>query len=198
MLFHDAGAAPDIPGSRGILKMESTALVFLAIIRHDGRNREQCSPKLRGANMSETRYLQPDWFTRNVFNRVVRGLGRLGISLAGSRELRVRGRKSGEWRSTPVNPLVVDGQRYLVAPRGTTQWVRNIRVTKEGELRRGRRVERFQAVEVSDDAKVPVLRSYLDNWAWEAGKFFGVGKDASDADLARIAAGFPVFQVIPL
>jgi deazaflavin-dependent oxidoreductase (nitroreductase family) len=147
--------------------------------------------------MSEARYVKPDWFTRNVFNRVIRGLARMGISVAGSRELRVRGRKSGEWRSTPVNLLVVDGQRYLVAPRGTTQWVRNIRVTKEAELRRGRRVERFEAVELSDDAKVPVLRHYLDRWSWEAGQFFeGVDKKATDADLARIAPGFPVFQVV--
>ena len=147
--------------------------------------------------MTEPRYLAPDWFTRNVFNRMVRGLARMGISLAGSRELRVQGRKSGEWRSTPVNPLTVDGTRYLVAPRGTTQWVRNIRVSNEGELRRGRHVERFRVAEVADDAKVPVLREYLHKWSWEAGQFFGVGKDASDDDLAHIAAGFPVFQILP-
>jgi deazaflavin-dependent oxidoreductase (nitroreductase family) len=151
----------------------------------------------RGVIVSDTRYLKPDWFTRNVFNRAVRRLTRFGVSVAGSRELRVRGRSSGEWRSTPVNLLTVDGQRYLVAPRGTTQWVRNIRVTSEAELRRGRHVERFRAVELADDAKVPVLRGYLERWSWEAGKFFGVGRDATDADLAGIAPGFPVFQVVP-
>ena len=72
-------------------------------------------------------YVEPGWFTRNVFNRVVAVLTRLGISVWGSRELRVRGRKSGEWRTTPVNLLTFDGARYLVAPRGTTQWVRNLR-----------------------------------------------------------------------
>jgi deazaflavin-dependent oxidoreductase (nitroreductase family) len=148
--------------------------------------------------MTETRYLAPDWFTRNVFNRAVRALTRLGISVAGSRELRVRGRKSGEWRSTPVNPLVVDNTRYLVAPRGTTEWVRNIRVAKEGELRRGRRSEAFRVSEIADDAKVPVLREYLRKWGWEVGQFFeGIDKTASDEDLARIAPGFPVFQVLP-
>lgn len=147
--------------------------------------------------MSETRYVRPGWFTRHVFNATVQGLTRMGVSVAGSRELRVRGRKSGEWRSTPVNLLTVDGERYLVSPRGTTQWVRNIRVSGTGELRRGRRTEPFRAAEVTDDAKVPVLRSYLDKWGWEVGQFFeGVDKSATDDDLARIAPGFPVFRVL--
>jgi deazaflavin-dependent oxidoreductase (nitroreductase family) len=146
--------------------------------------------------MSETRYVQPGWFTKHIFNGSVQGLTRLGISVAGSRELRVRGRKSGEWRSTPVNLLTVDGQRYLVAPRGTTHWVRNIRVSGEGELRHGRRTESFRAVEVTDDAKIPVLREYLRKWGWEVGAFFdGVDKNASDDDLVHIAPGFPVFRV---
>src|SRR3954454_21475652 len=98
-----------------------------------------------------TRYLQPGWFTRNVFNSSVRGLTKLGISVAGSRVLRVRGRKSGEWRTTPVNLLTIDGQRYLVSPRGQTQWVRNIRVTDTGELRVGRRTETFRAEELADE-----------------------------------------------
>jgi deazaflavin-dependent oxidoreductase (nitroreductase family) len=147
--------------------------------------------------MSETRYVEPGWFTRNIFNRSVRRLTRLGISVAGSRELRVRGRKSGEWRTTPVNLLSADGDRYLVSPRGTTQWVRNIRSSGAGELRVGRRVESFRAAELPDEAKVPVLREYLRKWGWEVGAFFeGVDKSATDDDLARIAPGFPVFRVL--
>jgi deazaflavin-dependent oxidoreductase (nitroreductase family) len=149
--------------------------------------------------MTEPRYQQPGWFTRNVFNRTVRGLTRMGVSVAGSRELRVRGRTSGEWRSTPVNLVTVEGQKYLVAPRGTTQWVRNIRVTPEGELRIGRRVESFRGSELPDDAKVPVLREYITRWGWEVGQFFeGVDKNATDADLVRIAPDFPVFRVLPV
>src|SRR3954471_22147027 len=105
--------------------------------------------------MSEARYVEPGWFTKHVFNRSVRRLTRWGISVAGSRELRVRGRTSGEWRSTPVNLLTISGERYLVAPRGVTQWVRNIRVTPEAELRVGRRTERFRAAELADADKVP-------------------------------------------
>jgi deazaflavin-dependent oxidoreductase (nitroreductase family) len=144
-----------------------------------------------------TRYVQPGWFTRRIFNGAVRGLTRIGISVAGSRELRVRGRTSGEWRTTPVNLLTVGGERYLVAPRGQTQWVRNIRAAGAGELRVGRRTESFRIAEVGDDRKAPILRDYLRRWGWEVGAFFeGVDKFASDDDLARIAPGFPVFRII--
>jgi deazaflavin-dependent oxidoreductase (nitroreductase family) len=148
--------------------------------------------------MSDTRYIRPGWFTTHVFNGAVRNLARVGVGVAGAQELRVRGRNSGEWRNTPVNPLTVDGGRYLVAPRGTTQWVRNIRVSGEGELRRGRRSEPFRAAEVPDEEKLPVLREYIRKWGWEVGQFFeGVDKNATDADLARIAPDFPVFHVLP-
>jgi deazaflavin-dependent oxidoreductase (nitroreductase family) len=145
------------------------------------------------------RYLEPGWFTRNVFNRTVRGLTRLGVSVRGSRELRVRGRVSGEWRTTPVNLLTHEGRQYLVAPRGETQWVRNIRVAGGGELRVGRRVEEFRAVELDDAAKPALLRAYLRRWKAEVGVFFdGVGPDASDDELAAIAPGYPVFAVEPV
>jgi len=145
------------------------------------------------------RYLAPGWFTRNVFNRLVRRLTLLGISIRGSRELRVKGRTSGEWRSTPVNLLVIDGVQYLVAPRGTTQWVRNLRVATSGELRVGRRVEPFHAVEMADADKPGILREYLRLWKAEVGVFFnGVSADATDAELLAIAAGYPVFVIEPL
>lgn len=146
--------------------------------------------------MTENRYLQPGWFTRNVFNRAVRRLTRMGISVAGSRELRVRGRSSGEWRTTPVNLLTIDGERYLVAPRGITQWVRNMRAAHGGELRVGRRTEAFRAVELSDTDKPAVLREYVRKWKWEVGVFFdGIDGDSSDEQLLAIAPGFPVFRV---
>jgi deazaflavin-dependent oxidoreductase (nitroreductase family) len=143
------------------------------------------------------RYLAPGWFTRNVFNRSVRWLTRRGVSVAGSRELRVRGRTSGEVRSTVVNMLTVGGDRYLVAPRGVTQWVRNIRVAGDAELRVGRRVEQVDATELGDDEKVPVRRAYVQRWRWEVGTFFeGLSKDPTDDDLRAIAPGFPVFGLV--
>jgi deazaflavin-dependent oxidoreductase (nitroreductase family) len=141
-------------------------------------------------------YQEPGWFTRNVFNRAVAGLTRMGVSVWGSRELRVRGRTSGEWRTTPVNLLTVDGTRYLVAPRGITQWVRNLRVAGTGELRVGKRVEAFHATEIADAEKPPILRAYLKRWKAEVGVFFGgVGADSSEADLLRIAPDHPVFKL---
>ncbi|MEU6186378.1 nitroreductase family deazaflavin-dependent oxidoreductase [Nocardia sp. NPDC047038] len=143
-----------------------------------------------------TRYVGPAGFDA-VFNRIANLLPKLGISVMGSRLLAVRGRKSGEWRTTMVNLMVrEDGERFLVAPRGHTQWVRNLRVAGGGELRLGRKVEVFAATEVPDADKVPLLRLYLRKWGWEVGKFFeGVTKDATDEELAAIAPGFPVFQL---
>src|SRR4051794_25705778 len=146
--------------------------------------------------MSESRYVAPGWFTRNVFNRTVAGLTRLGLSVYGSRILVVRGRTSGLPRSVPVNVLTHNGTRYLVAPRGTTQWVRNLRAAGEGELRLGRRTESFRASEIADEDKTEVLRYYLNRWAWEVGAFFdGVGAKASDDDLRRIAPDHPIFAI---
>ncbi len=142
------------------------------------------------------RFQQPGWFTKHVFNRIVAALARLGISLAGSRVLEVRGRKSGEWRQTPVNPLDFEGRRYLVAPRGNTQWVRNIRVSGGGRLVRGRRVEEFRATEVPEPDRPPLLRAYLEKWKWESGAFFGgVGPDSSEEELRRIAPDHPAFRI---
>ncbi len=144
--------------------------------------------------MSE-RFVRPTRLD-GVFNAAVAAMTRVGLPLAGSRVLAVRGRSSGEWRTTPVNPLRVDGDRYLVAPRGTTQWVRNLRAAGGGELRAGRKAEVFQAEEVADADKPPILRAYLVAWAWEVGRFFdGVDKNSSDERLREIAPGFPVFRL---
>jgi deazaflavin-dependent oxidoreductase (nitroreductase family) len=141
-------------------------------------------------------YQRPGWFTTHVFNRVVAALTRAGISVAGSRVLEVRGRKSGAPRRTPVNLLALDGQPYLVAPRGTTQWVRNLRASGEGRLLVGRRGERFTATELGDEDKLPILREYLRRWKWEVGAFFGgVGPESSDDELRRIAPEHPVFRI---
>ncbi|MCE7003382.1 nitroreductase family deazaflavin-dependent oxidoreductase [Kibdelosporangium philippinense] len=131
-----------------------------------------------------------------IFNPVAKFLTQIGISLAGSRVLAVRGRKSGEWRTVPVNPLTYNGERYLVAPRGHTQWVRNMRAAGGGELRLGRKVEPFQAVEIPDDEKPEILRLYLKKWAWEVGRFFeNVTAESSDERLREIAPDFPVFRL---
>jgi deazaflavin-dependent oxidoreductase (nitroreductase family) len=142
-------------------------------------------------------YRAPGWFTRNVSNRAVAFMTRHGVSVLGSRVLAVRGRTSGEWRTTPVNLLEYEGKRYLVAPRGEAQWVRNLRVAGTGQLRVGKRVEDFGARELGENEKLPVLRAYLRKWRVEVGVFFeGVGPDSTDQEIRSIAPRHPAFEVL--
>jgi deazaflavin-dependent oxidoreductase (nitroreductase family) len=141
-------------------------------------------------------YRAPGWLTKNVFNVLVAGAMRLGISVLGSRILRVRGRKSGVWRTVPVNVLTLRDDRYLVAPRGNTEWSRNLRVAGEGELHLGRRSEPFSAMELQDSDKPEVLRAYLRRWKREVGMFFdGVDATSTGEELLRIAIDHPVFRI---
>lgn len=143
------------------------------------------------------RYLKPDFATNYIFNPLLSAMVRLGMSPRGANILLVKGRKSGEWRTTPVNPLTVEGVRYLVAPRGDTHWVRNLRAAGAGKLRLGRKETPFTAVEIGDDAKPPILRNYLKLWRSETGKFFGIKGEPTEADLVRIAPDHPVFRITP-
>ena len=145
--------------------------------------------------MTATRYLEPGLATR-MSNKMVQRLTKLGVSVWGSRVLMVRGRKSGEVREVPVNLLPFEGKQFLVAPRGETQWVRNLRVAGEGQLRVGNRVQAFTYRELPDDEKPAVLRPYLKRWKFEVGVFFdGHSAKSSDGELAAIAPGYPVFVV---
>ncbi len=145
----------------------------------------------------QAHYRKPGWFTRNVVNRSVALLTRLGVSVAGSRVLEVRGRTSGEPRRTPVNLLRFDGHDYLVSARGTGEWVRNVRAADGHlDLLLGRRREARQAIELPDGEKVPVLREYLRRWKAEVGMFFdGVTADSTDEQISAIAAKHPVFRL---
>jgi len=142
-------------------------------------------------------YLRPDWFTRHVANPLMTGLTRLGVSVRGSRVLEHRGRTTGELHHTPVNLLLLGGTEYLVAPRGETQWVRNVR--HDGGrfvLIVGRRRRQCTAKEVPVSERVPVLRAYLRKWGFETKMFFdGVTPDSSDAEWAAEAARHPVFAL---
>ena len=142
-------------------------------------------------------YKEPGWFTRNVFNRTIAGLTRLGISVWGSRVLEVPGRKSGEPRRVPVNLLTLDDAQYLVSPRGEGQWVRNVRANDGRlDLLLGKQRTHWRAVEVVGADKVPILRAYLKRWKAEVGVFFdGTGPDSSDDELLAIAPKHPVFAL---
>jgi len=142
-------------------------------------------------------YQRPDWFTRNVMNRLMNGLTRLGVSVRGSRVLEHRGRTSGKLHHTPVNLLTIEGTRYLVAPRGETQWVRNVRhAGGHLVLILGRRRQLCTATEIPVADSVPILRDYLRRWKFETGMFFdGVTPDSGDAEWAAVAARHPVFAL---
>jgi len=142
-------------------------------------------------------YARPDWFTRNVFNRLLSAMTRLGVSVRGSRVLEHRGRTTGRLHHTPVNLLEVDEHRYLVAPRGETQWVRNVRhAGGHCVLIVGRRRELCTVDEVPVAHRVPILRAYLARWKFETGMFFeGVTPDSTDAEWAAVAARHPVFAL---
>jgi len=145
------------------------------------------------------KYQKPDWLTKHVFNPLVMLLTNRGLSVRGSRILVVRGRKSGQIHPTPVNPLEVGGTRYLVAPRGETEWVLNLRAARGGELRLGCYREPIGVEELPDEAKPLILREYLRRWKMETGKFFdGVTAESPDSDLRRIAGRHPVFRVLSL
>jgi deazaflavin-dependent oxidoreductase (nitroreductase family) len=148
--------------------------------------------------MANVRYAKPGWLTRNVFNRAMVLLTRAGLNFWGSQILQVRGRKTGDVRETPVNLLTYGRGRYLVAPRGQTQWVRNLRAAGGGALRLGRGTERFRAVEIRNEDKPEILRTYLRRWKAEVGVFFGgVGAASSEEELLRIAPNHPVFRIEP-
>lgn len=143
------------------------------------------------------RYQKPNWIITKIVNPAAGLLiGRFGMSPAGAHLLEVRGRKSGKAHAVPVNPLSFDGHRYLFAPRGDTQWVRNFRAAREGALKVGGRTEPIELVRELDDAeKPPVMRAYLDRWHGQVAAQVGVPKDASDEQLAGIAGNHPVFEI---
>ncbi|TLS42316.1 DUF385 domain-containing protein [Streptomyces montanus] len=129
-------------------------------------------------------------------NSVIGWLARHGISLMGSAEMSVRGRKSGQMQRIPVNPHTYEGTQYLVSARGHSQWVRNMRVAGGGELRVGRKVRTFEAVELPDEEKLPILRTYLEKWGWEVNQYFqGVTAKSTDEELIAAAADHPVFRI---
>lgn len=147
--------------------------------------------------MANPHYKEPGWFTRNVFNRAVAGLTRLGVSVWGSRVLEVPGRKTGEPRRTPVNLLDHEGDQYLVSPRGEGQWVRNVRANDGRlDLLLGKRRQHYAVTEIADADKTELLRSYLRRWKFEVGQFFdGVSADSTDDEILAVAPKHPVFRL---
>jgi deazaflavin-dependent oxidoreductase (nitroreductase family) len=140
-----------------------------------------------------TRYEEPNRVAR-AGNVVIRWLADLGVSIAGTQVVRVRGRKTGKRRAVVINLLTIDGVDYLVSPRGNTQWARNVRAAGEVEVGPRWRRRRVTATEVDDAAKPALLRRYLDRWYWQVkGYVAGLKPDSSDAEFRAGAPSIPVF-----
>ncbi|MCV7089812.1 nitroreductase family deazaflavin-dependent oxidoreductase [Mycobacterium interjectum] len=144
-----------------------------------------------------TRYEEPGRLVRAA-NTVIRWFAELGISIAGTRALRVRGRKSGKPRAVVINLLSVDGVDYLVSPRGNTQWARNVRAAGVVEVGPRWRRRRSRVSEVDDAAKPDVLRRYLARWYWQVKDYVGgLTPDSTDDQLLAGAPAIPVFVLEP-
>ncbi len=140
-------------------------------------------------------YDRPNAAARTV-NAVIRWLAEAGVSIAGTRALRVRGRKTGAMRGVVVNVLRVDGVDYLVSPRGDTQWARNARVAGEVEVGPRWRRTSVPLTEVPDEAKPALLKRYLDRWYWEVkGHIGGLTPQSGPEEMRSVAPGIPVFAL---
>ena len=143
-----------------------------------------------------TRYDEPDRIARAA-NALFRWLAEAGISVAGTRALRVRGRKSGELRGVVINLMTVEGRDYVVSPRGNTQWVRNARAAGQVELGPRWRSHDVRVSEVADDAKPELLKLYLERWYWEVnGHVGGLTPASTDEQIRAAAPSIPVFELV--
>jgi deazaflavin-dependent oxidoreductase (nitroreductase family) len=130
-----------------------------------------------------------------LLNAVFGWLVGLGFGLEHNYLLQVAGRRSGRIYRTPVNVLTLDGRRWLVAPRGRTQWVRNVEVSGTAVLRRGRRFERVRLRVVADADKPPILGAYLDRFRTTVQRHFPVTAGSPPQAFVSLAPRYPVFEI---
>ena len=131
-----------------------------------------------------------------IFNKLFGVFLGLGLGLSHHYVLDVRGRKSGRVYSTPVDVLNLGDKRYLVAPRGETQWVRNARAAGEVTLRKGSTKQFFRIAELDDQAKPPMLKAYLERFHLTVQRFFPVNAGADEAAFAPLTSKYPVFEIV--
>lgn len=131
-----------------------------------------------------------------LFNRAFGFVVGLGLGPYHIHLLQVRGRKSGKLYTTPVDLLEFDGKRYLVAPRGRTQWVRNAEAAGEITLKRGSHLDRFRLRALNDVEKLPILKAYLDRFRREVQRYFVVPAGSPTQAFAPIAANYPAFELL--
>jgi len=133
-----------------------------------------------------------------LFNRFFGFLVGLGIGPQYNYLLQVRGRKSGRVYSSPVNLIEADGKKYLVAPRGRTQWVRNVEASGELTLKRGSAIHRYRPQAISDAEKLPLLKLYLDSFPAAVQRYFPIPAGSPPEAFRDLAPNYPVFELLAL
>jgi deazaflavin-dependent oxidoreductase (nitroreductase family) len=131
-----------------------------------------------------------------AFNRIFGFLVGIGIGFSHNYLLQVRGRRSGRLYSTPVDLLEMDGKRYLVAPRGRTQWVRNAEAAGEVMLKKGSKLQRFRLSPIANGDKPKILKAYLDSFKREVQRYFPVPAGSPPEAFAELAASYPAFELL--
>jgi deazaflavin-dependent oxidoreductase (nitroreductase family) len=131
-----------------------------------------------------------------LFNRAFGFLVSAGIGPGHIHVLEVRGRKSGKLYATPVDLLQLGGKRYLVAPRGRTQWVRNAEVAGQVSLKRGSKRQTFRLRAIPDAEKPPILKAYLDSFSREVQRYFPVRAGSPPEAFVEVASGYPAFELV--
>jgi deazaflavin-dependent oxidoreductase (nitroreductase family) len=131
-----------------------------------------------------------------IFNRVFGFLVGIGLPFPNKYLLLVRGRKSGNLYSTPVNLLEWGGRRFLVAPRGRTQWVRNAEAAGEVTLKKGSSRLKFRLRPVAETEKPEILKAYLDNFKREVQRYFPVAAGSPAGSFVEVAGSYPVFELV--
>ena len=134
--------------------------------------------------------------TEKFFNRAMGFLVSIGFAPSYMQLLEVRGRKSGKLYTTPVDLLELDGKRYLVAPRGRTQWVRNAEVSGEVTLKRGSTRQSFVLRALNDVEKLPILKAYLDRFKTAVQRYFTVPAGSPPEAFAEVATTYPAFELL--
>ncbi len=141
-------------------------------------------------------FLKPSAVER-IFNRIFGVALAAGLGLRHNYRVEVHGRKSGRLYATPIDLLELGGRRYLVAPRGETNWVRNARASRRLALRKGSRREEFEAREVAVSERPALLKAYLERFALTVQRYFPVRRGAAETEFVSIADRYPVFELIP-
>jgi hypothetical protein len=141
-------------------------------------------------------FIRPKVFDR-IFGKALAALVRVGLIRGHFYVLEVRGRKSGNTISMPVDLLELEGKRYLVSARGESNWVRNARAAGEITLMRAGLRKRYAVRELPLEKRPPVLKAYLDSFATEVQRFFTVPKGSAVDAFVAIAPRHPAFELIP-